>query len=117
MAYYRYSSSLTPDVWFDAAKVWEVKCADLSLSPHHHAAIGLVREELNFEFELFLILRLMKEKEYLFVFLDFYMKEKINQLKMQQLLNKLLIFIGDKRRLKKPMQIVKQMMKMICINY
>ncbi|XP_041972033.1 DNA ligase 1 [Aricia agestis] len=40
--YYRYDNSHAPDAWFSAAAVWEVRCADLSLSPAHHAAIGLV---------------------------------------------------------------------------
>ncbi len=38
----RYSETLIPDVWFDAKTVWEVKCADFSISPRHKAAIGLV---------------------------------------------------------------------------
>ena len=31
---------------FDANVVWEVKAADLSLSPHYKAALGLVRDHL-----------------------------------------------------------------------
>lgn len=34
--------SAEPDVWLDAVQVWEVKCADLSLSPVYKAAMGMV---------------------------------------------------------------------------
>ncbi|CAG0897472.1 unnamed protein product [Cyprideis torosa] len=41
-SYYRFDGSHAPDVWFEPVQVWEIKCADISLSPAHKAAIGLV---------------------------------------------------------------------------
>ncbi|CAH0717537.1 unnamed protein product, partial [Brenthis ino] len=40
--YYMYDASHAADVWFRAARVWELRCADLSLSPAHRAAAGLL---------------------------------------------------------------------------
>lgn len=40
--YYHVHESLTPTMWFEPVKVWEIRGADLTISPVHSAGIGIV---------------------------------------------------------------------------
>ncbi|KAI1321163.1 hypothetical protein EDD11_007729 [Mortierella claussenii] len=41
-SYYNLGEGNKPDVWFAPVRVWEIKCADLSISPVYKAAVGIV---------------------------------------------------------------------------
>jgi len=62
---YNVTDKMTPDVWLEACQVWEIRAADLSISPVHTSAKGVKHESkgIGLRFPRFLRIREDKSPE------------------------------------------------------